>query len=133
MAVPHELMFACLNRLNNYNVVISVLNLFILISKMTALIMSVYFPIIALFVSISQVTLWVVSVYGQLGPDYLDPLHPSPLPWYMRKSCDLAAPFSAVDKCLIARGTLAATVVVLYVLISLFSVLAPSFLVHDLI
>lgn len=99
--------------LTNYNVAISIVSLFTLLGKMIATIMKVYYPILGLVLNISLVGLYSVSVYGQVGPDYADPRYPSPVAWYINKSCDLARPWNAVKSCQMAKGTFAATVVIL--------------------
>ena len=97
--------------LTNFNVAISIVSLFTLLGKIMT-IMKVYFPILGLVVSISLTALYAVSTYGQMGPDYLDPRYPSTIPWYIKNSCDIARPYGlkAVNNCMMAKGTLAATV-----------------------
>ncbi|KAL1839860.1 hypothetical protein VTJ49DRAFT_1046 [Mycothermus thermophilus] len=99
--------------LTMYNVAISIVSLFILIAKMIAIIMKVYFPVIGTFVGIAQTALYAVSVYGQAGPDYADERYPSPSPWYLRHGCDLAKPYGALKSCQMAQGTFAVTVYML--------------------
>jgi len=102
-----------LTSLTNFNVAISVISLFVLLTKMIGTIMKVYRPVIGLFVSITLTALYATSVYGQMGPDYADPRYPSPIAWYISKSCDYAKPFGAESSCKLAKGTFAATVYML--------------------
>lgn len=92
---------------------ISIVSLFILLAKMIATIMKVYYPIIGTFVGGSLTALYAVSVYGQAGPDYADERYPSPAPWYLSKGCDVAKPYGMVESCHMAQGTFALTVVIL--------------------
>lgn len=75
--------------------------------------MHVWYPIIALFINLSLTILYIVSIYGQAGPDYLDPAYPSPVAWYIAKSCDVAANTSVQGNCKLAKGAFAATCIML--------------------
>lgn len=101
--------------LTDLNVAISVLSLFVLLAKMIALIMHVFFPVFGLAMAIPMTGVYIASVYGQAGPDYADARYPSPVPWYLSKSCSYAAANNAVSDCLMAKGCFAATVVMLTV------------------
>lgn len=101
------------HRLTDYNVAISVVSLFILLVKMIMIIMKFFYPILGLIVSLGLTVVYTVSVYGQAGPDYADPEHPSPVPWYIAKSCSVARPFNAEKNCQIAKGAFAATIYML--------------------
>jgi len=96
-------------------VAVSVINLFVLLVKMIALIMNVCFPIMALFINIGLVALWATSLGGQVGPDYADPEHPSPVPWYFSKGCQYARPYNMLGSCYMAKATVAVTAIMLYV------------------
>lgn len=98
--------------LTDYNVGISVLSLFILLAKLIGFIMRVWTPIMGVFFSLAMSVMYTVSVYGQMGPDYYDPEHPSPMAWYIRYGCWPAVNFpnSAVSSCHMAVGTFAVTV-----------------------
>ena len=100
--------------MTNFNVAISVVTLFVLLVKMISFIMKIWFPIIALVINAGMVGLWTVSVYGQMGPDYVDPLRPSPIAWYIRKSCDIARPYGVERSCNLAKGTFAVSVYMLF-------------------
>lgn len=101
--------------LTNFNVAISVVSLFVLLVKMIMIIMKFFYPILGLIVSLGLTVLYTVSVYGQAGPDYADPKYPSPVPWYIAKSCSVARPFNAEKNCQIAKGAFAATIYLLAV------------------
>lgn len=87
------------------------LSLFVLLAKLIAFIMRVWTPILGVVFSLAMSVLYVVSVYGQMGPDYYDPAHPSPVAWYIRYGCGPARGFAnnAVGSCQMAVGTYAAT------------------------
>lgn len=99
--------------LTNFNVAISVLSLFVLVAKLIGFIMRVWTPIVGVFFSLAMSILYTVSVYGQMGPDYYDPLRPSPIAWYIRYGCWPAEGFQndAVRSCRLAKGTFATTVI----------------------
>ncbi|KAI5920741.1 hypothetical protein F4810DRAFT_405607 [Camillea tinctor] len=99
--------------LTNFNVAISVISLFFLLTKLISFIMHVWYPVIALIFNVSLVALYTTSVYGQAGPDYLDPNYPSPVAWYIAKPCTVAANKSVQSSCTLAKGTFAATAIML--------------------
>lgn len=114
-------------RLTDFNVAISIISLFTLLTKMIMFIMKYWYPLIGLFMSFAMVGLYTTSVYGQAGPDRADPRYQSSSPWYLRLSCDVAEPYGAEMKCMMAKGTFAATVIMLYVLPSLESARGPPY------
>jgi hypothetical protein len=87
--------------------------LFVLLVKMICNIMKVYWPLWGLLINIGMTALWTVSVYGQMGPDYADPRYPSPIAWYIAKSCDYAKPYRTEKSCAIAKGSFAVSVYML--------------------
>lgn len=101
-----------LNSLTDYNVGISVLSLFVLLAKLVAFIMRVWTPIIGVFFSFAMSVMYTVSIYGQMGPDYYEKDHPSPMAWYIRYGCWPAVNFpnDALGSCHMAVGTYAVTV-----------------------
>ncbi|KAL7620363.1 hypothetical protein AAE478_009358 [Parahypoxylon ruwenzoriense] len=99
--------------LTDFNVAISVLSLFLLLTKLVAFIMHVWFPIIALLINLALLALYAASIGGQAGPDYLDPNRPSPVAWYIAKPCDVAANQSIQGSCRLAKGAFAATCIML--------------------
>lgn len=101
--------------LTNFNVAVSVISLFVLIAKMIAVIMHLWYPVVALFFNVALTALYTTSVYGQMGPDYADSNHPSPIAWYIAKPCTAAANQSVQKSCRTAKGTYAATIIFLLV------------------
>lgn len=100
-------------RLTEFNVAISIISLFYLLVMLILTIMKVYYPIVGVVTSTIMVALYTTSVYGQAGPDYLDPRYPSPIPWYLTKSCDVAERYKAGKTCQIVKGTFAISVTML--------------------
>jgi len=101
--------------LTTFNVVVSVLCTFVLLCKATMFVLHVWYPILSTIVNTILVAMWIVSVVGQAGPDHSDPEHPSNIPWYLSKSCDLASPYGKKHYCLMAKGTFAVTVFLLFI------------------
>lgn len=103
-----------IHSLTEFNVAISVISLFVLLTKMIGFIMKVYYPIVGLFFGTAMTALYATSIYGQAGPDYADSRYPSPVAWYIRYSCDIAAPFGGEKHCQLAKGTFALTIYMLF-------------------
>jgi hypothetical protein len=105
--------FVWTRTLTDFNVAISVISLFVLLTKLIASIMHVWYPLFALLFNVALTALYAVSVYGQAGPDYADPDRPSPAAWYIAKPCDVAANQKVQNSCRLAKGTFATTVIML--------------------
>lgn len=108
-----DIPFVWSQTLTNFNVAISVISLFFLLSRLVCFIMKVWYPLIAVIVQSSLVALYATSSYGQIGPDYADERYPAYAAWYFRKGCDLAKPYGKFKNCQIAQGSLAITVYML--------------------
>lgn len=94
-----------------FNIVISVFSMFILLVKSTMYILHTWIPLISVFVHILEVSLYAVSVKNQSSPDMSDPDHPSPgLPWYLSKGCKYAESGN-YGYCMQARAAFAVTCV----------------------
>ena len=102
-----------MRRLPNFNVAIPVISLFLLLARMILTIMHVFYPIMGTFAAFALTALYATSVYGQMGPDYADARYPSPVAWYISKSCDYAKRNNAANSCMLAKGTFAVTVYLL--------------------
>lgn len=96
--------------MTSFNVGISVLSTFLLLTKSVMFTMHVWFPILGTVINAALTILWVVSIYGQAGPDYSDPEHPSKVAWYVSKSCSYANPYGVEHYCLMAKATFCVTV-----------------------
>ncbi|KAK4084555.1 uncharacterized protein Triagg1_1035 [Trichoderma aggressivum f. europaeum] len=109
--------------LTDFNVAISVISLFFLLTKLIAVIMRIWYPLLSTVGSVALVVLYAVSTYGQVGPDYSDPRYPAPAAWYFRYGCDMAKPYGQYTNCQIAQGSLFITLYMLttYVIVLGFS------------
>ncbi|OAA46905.1 hypothetical protein NOR_02541 [Metarhizium rileyi] len=101
--------------LTDFNVAISVISLFFLLSKLIAHIMKLWYPILAVFINMALVSLYTVSTYGQIGPDYADARYPTPMAWYFRQGCGLAEKYGKYGACQVAQGSLFITLYMLVV------------------
>ncbi len=101
--------------ITNYNVIISVLSMFILLVKGILYVVHIFPPILSLFVHAGLAALYAVSIYGQAGKDMSDPKHPQPgAPWYITKSCSVAGTRAVRDFCQQAKGSFAVAVMMWY-------------------
>lgn len=87
--------------------------MFMLLVKLLMFVLHIWVPLLSVIANVILVALWTVSVYGQAGPDYSDPEHPSAAAWYITKSCSYAAPSGNYGYCMEAKGSFAATVLML--------------------
>jgi hypothetical protein len=99
--------------MTQFNVVISLLSMFIMLAKAAAFVMHIFLPFISVLVHALLVALYAVSTYNQSAADMSDPDHPSPgMPWYLSKGCRYAEPGNH-GYCMQARASFAVTVVML--------------------
>jgi len=101
--------------ITSFNVAMSVLCMFILLVKLVMFVMHIWYPLLSVVVNAAIVVLWAFSAYGQAGPDYSDPNHPSPVAWYIAKSCTYADASGNTHSCLMAKGTFATTIIMLMI------------------
>lgn len=105
----------CLPSITNYNIVVSVLSMFILLVKVVLFIMHMWVPIVSVIIDAIVIALWSFSAYGQAGPDHSDPEHPSSVAWYIAKSCSVAEASGNKHNCEMAKGAFASTIFMMYV------------------
>lgn len=91
----------------------SVLTMFILLIKVVMMVTQFFHPPVSLIFHLCLTAIWTVSAYGQAGPDNLDPRHPSPVAWYLRKSCSVVYNPKNKHYCELAKGTFAVTIIML--------------------
>ncbi|KAK4547107.1 hypothetical protein LTR36_001328 [Oleoguttula mirabilis] len=109
-----------------FNIVIAVFSMFVLLVKTTMYILHTWIPLISVFVHILEVSLYAVSVKHQTTPDMSDSDHPSPgLPWYLSKGCKYAESGN-YGFCMQARAAFAVTCVMValfssYLILSIWS------------
>jgi len=99
--------------LTNFNVVIAVFSMFVLLIKVVLNVMKIFHPLLSIAIHVILCIIWAVSVYGQAGPDKSDPEHPSSVAWYVSKSCSVTFNKGIVHYCELAKGTFAVTCVML--------------------
>ncbi|KAJ5221796.1 uncharacterized protein N7469_010683 [Penicillium citrinum] len=127
-SAPDEALYAAANHrpysapmvwssfITNYNLVIGVLSTFILIVKLPLHSMHIFFPPIAATVHGALFILYIVSARYQAGSDTSDPKHPQPgAPWYIAKSCSVAAHQTNIGYCKQAKSLFAITVIVIII------------------
>ncbi|KAL8708198.1 MAG: hypothetical protein Q9220_006868 [cf. Caloplaca sp. 1 TL-2023] len=140
---PNEIIYAYANHkpidtplpwsqfITNFNVVIAVLALFLLLCKGIMYICHIFYPLISTPIHAALVALFAVSLHAQAAPDMSDPDHPQPgAPWYITKSCGAPVRPSLKGYCQQAKGAFAVTVMLLalflvYFLLSLLSLIFP--------
>lgn len=105
-----QLILILLLSITNFNVVISVLSMFILLCKTVMYIVHVFPPLLSLIIHAILVALYIVSIRYQAGSDMSDPKHPQPgAPWYITKPCSVAAHQNDVEYCKQAKSAFACT------------------------
>ncbi|KAK7728525.1 hypothetical protein SLS57_002413 [Botryosphaeria dothidea] len=115
--------------ITSWNLVISVLSMFIMLCKATMFVLHVFYPIVSLLVHALEIALYAYSAFGQSGKDTIDPRRPSTsLPWYIGKSCSVASTSQLKGYCLQAKSAFVLTCLMI-VLFSLFFILA----IHSMI
>ncbi|TGO88837.1 hypothetical protein BPOR_0139g00110 [Botrytis porri] len=113
-----KIAFVWSQTLQNFNIGISVLTMFIQLCKVVMFIMHIWFPLLSTIINGLLTVCWIVSIYGQAGPDHTDPDHPSNVAWYIAKSCSYAAPSGNEHYCQMAKGTFAVTVFMMIVFLA---------------
>ncbi|TID20889.1 hypothetical protein E2P81_ATG05520 [Venturia nashicola] len=94
------------NFMTQFNLVITVLCMFIMLVKALLLYLHTLYPFLSLATHGLEVGLWAYSVYGQQTPDMSDPAHPQPGPaWYITKNCNVAFKKSNVGFCMQAKAS----------------------------
>jgi hypothetical protein len=73
--------------ITDYNVVIVVLSMFILLAKCVMYITDVLPPIASAVLHALLISLYAYSISQQAGSDMSDPTRPSKIPWYITRSC----------------------------------------------
>jgi len=99
--------------MTEFNVVISLLSMFILLVKSAMFILHCFIPVLSVFVHALLVALYCVSIYNQSRPDLSDPNSQQlSMPWYLQKGCSYATPGNK-SYCLQARASFAVVVVMM--------------------
>jgi hypothetical protein len=113
--------------ITNYNVVISVLSMFLMLAKSIMYICHVFPPILSVIIHAALIGLYAVSVSYQAGSDTSDPEHPqNGPPWYITKSCSVVHDPSITGYCTQAKAAFYCTVVMMVVFAAYFGFAAFS-------
>lgn len=104
----------CLCSITDFNVVISVLSMFIMLVKPVLFFMRALIPVFSALVHILLVVLYAYSAYGQSASDMTDKDHPQKgAPWYITKSCGVVYDKSNYGYCQQAKASFAVTLCLL--------------------
>lgn len=107
--------------ITNYNLVVVVLSMFLMLVKGTMYMLHVLPPIISTVLHAVLIVLYAIAVAYQASPDTTDPRHPQTgAAWYITKSCSVTRNKSLVGYCQQAKATFACFVAMLGVFIIYF-------------
>lgn len=96
--------------ITNFNVVIAVLSMFIMLVKAIMYMLHVFPPVLSAIVHGIILALYSVSIAYQASSDTSDPLHPqNGPPWYVTKPCSVTRNKSLVGYCRQAKASFACT------------------------
>ncbi|KAJ5729813.1 uncharacterized protein N7483_004321 [Penicillium malachiteum] len=113
--------------LTNFNLVIGVLSVFLLIVKLPVHFMHLLWPPIAVFINGGCIVVYAFAARYQAGPDMSDPSHPQPgPPWYIAKSCTVAYSKSDIGYCRQAKSLFYLCVILILVYVIEFCVCLRS-------
>ncbi|CAO1597868.1 hypothetical protein XANCAGTX0491_001659 [Xanthoria calcicola] len=118
--------------ITNYNVVISVVALFLLLCKAIMYICHVFYPLLSTPIHAALIALYAVSIHAQAASDTSDPRHPQPgAPWYITKGCGAPVKPSLQGYCKQAQASFAVTILLcalffVYLVLSIWSLLAAA-------
>lgn len=99
--------------LTKYNLSLSVASFLLFVVQGALYILEFYVPVVAVVLKAALMGAWGFSVHSQSGSDYTDSKHPSPSPWYLRKSCDVVYYQSNKNYCHEAKATFGISVMLL--------------------
>lgn len=100
--------------MTSYNVVISVLALFLLLVKAVLFITGLFPPLAGFLLHAALTVLFAYSVHAQTAPDLSDPRRPQRgAPWYLTKSCAVMHNKAYLGYCQQAKGAFAVTVLLM--------------------
>lgn len=101
-----QLLTVVVDSMTQFNLVITVLCMFIMLVKALLLYLHTLYPFLSLAAHGLEMGLWAYSVYGQQTPDMSDPANPQPGPaWYITKNCNVSFKKSNVGFCMQAKAS----------------------------
>lgn len=101
--------------MTEYNVVMSVLSMFVLLVKTAMFVLHAFLPALSVFAHMILIIVYAIGVRNQATPDLSDKNVPhlcKTLPWYLEKGCS-SAPQNMKGYCLQARASFAVACVML--------------------
>ncbi|KAE8148310.1 hypothetical protein BDV25DRAFT_20142 [Aspergillus avenaceus] len=102
--------------ITDYNLVLGVLSVFMLITKIPVHVLRIFYPPLSVFVHIGLFILYIVSAAYQAGSDTSDPRHPqSGPPWYITKSCNVASNKEVIGYCKQAKALFGFTIIIIVI------------------
>ncbi|KAI9817867.1 MAG: hypothetical protein M1827_000986 [Pycnora praestabilis] len=123
---PNEILYAYANYkpisvplvwsqfVTDFNVVIAVLSMFLLLVKAVMFILHVFHPLLSVLVHLTLAALYAVSIHAQAASDMSDSKHPQHgPPWYITRSCSVAHNRNNVHYCQQAKAAFAVTCIML--------------------
>lgn len=105
----------CCHSATKFNLIISVLTVFILLVKAAMFVLNTFIPILSIFVHCLLVALYAVSVRNQVTPDLSNTDVPNlsrNMPWYLEKGCSFATQKNR-GYCMQARASFGVTCTIL--------------------
>ncbi|KAL8851591.1 MAG: hypothetical protein Q9221_003523 [Calogaya cf. arnoldii] len=115
----------------DYNVVISVVALFLLLCKAIMYICHIFYPLLSTPIHAALIAIYAVSINAQAAADMSDPEHPQPgAPWYITRGCGAPVEPRLQGYCKQAQASFAVTILLcalffIYFVLSIWSLLAP--------
>ncbi|KAJ9664279.1 hypothetical protein H2201_005271 [Coniosporium apollinis] len=93
--------------LTRFNLIVSVLSMFVLLTKVTLYVMHILYPLLSFFVHGLLLALYAYSLHGQSAPDTLDAERRRA--WYITHSCSVASTNSLRGYCQQAKASFGVT------------------------
>ena len=97
------------NSITDWNVVICVLSMFILLAKVVVYITQTFPPFFSALIHCVLTIFYIVSITQQAAPDYSDPEFPSTVPWYLTRGCGAPVDPKLQSACQQAKASFAVT------------------------
>ena len=103
--------------MTQFNVIISVFSMFLLLVKGTMFVLNAFLPILSIVVHAVLIALYAVAVHNQSSPDLSNPFGKvtnmsKSLPWYLGKGCSYATQKNK-GYCMQAQASFAVTCIML--------------------
>ncbi|KAK6192897.1 hypothetical protein LQW54_013016 [Pestalotiopsis sp. IQ-011] len=73
--------------LTNSNLAVAILAAIICLARIALLFFDFGGPALQILYDLVMSGMWIYSVAAQSSPDFTDPTHPSPRPWYLERGC----------------------------------------------